>query len=224
MFANGCSLYTSPSTSSPDIDPEPASSIPFPIKDLEKFSADVVVTNTVGGETKERVYFVAKDGKRRFETYGKDSKVEFSLLRDSADDNFRLNPANKEFERLERKSVSHATDSLTKSLTSRWLNEKRHAEFVDLGVDNGLRKYQVKVEDSRNTEILVFVDEKLKYPVKQQYFSVNGDKRELVYSIELRNISTTPDPKLFELPKQYKERKGGETSIRGTENMNKNTP
>ncbi len=202
VLATGCSLLPRQNTKSVDIDP--ASAIPFPVKDPVTFSADVIVSTRVSGETKERIYFIAKDVDRRFETYGKGTAEEFSLLRNAANESFRLDPSKKEFEKLDRESVSHATDSLTKSLTSRWLNEKRHSVFVDLGVENGLRKYQVKVEDSRNTEILIFVDEKLKYPVKQQYFSVNGARRELAYSIELRNISTRPDAALFELPKDWK--------------------
>ncbi len=176
------------------------------MKDPERFSADIVIESFTDGRKAERRYFVAVDGKRRLEKFGVGTKTEFHVLTGPDGTSYRLNPVRKEYEVLTLRSISSKPDSLKDSLISRWLNENKNAVFTDLGLDGRLRKYRVDIEGTNNTEIIVFVDESLEYPVRQEIYLVEGGQRKLTFRAELRSVSTNPDPGNFELPKGYTEK------------------
>jgi hypothetical protein len=91
-------------------------------------------------------------------------------------------------------------------LAIEWLNEKRGAAFENLGKENGLTKYLARLRDvpNINSEILIYIDENLKIPVKQEFYTINGEQKILVFSMELQNLKLETDDKLFELPKDYR--------------------
>jgi hypothetical protein len=78
--------------------------------------------------------------------------------------------------------------------------------FENLGAENGLTKYRVRLKDMPKdaSETLIYIDENLKIPVKQEFYTINGEQKILVFSMELRNLKLQTDDKLFELPKDYR--------------------
>ena len=201
---NGCGWPGVEHLSNTDLESESAPAIPFSVKLPDRIKADILIKTENPSGNIERRYFVARNGNQKLERFGVGEKNEFALLRTKEGGSFRLFPLEKVYIGLDRKILGSPVDSLSKSITSRWLNEKRPAEYKDLGLDNGLRKYQVIVEDTFETMIYIYVDEKLKFPVKQEFYSTgNGKPRELVYSVLLENISVEPEANLFEIPAGY---------------------
>ena len=202
--AGGCSaLDRSPAV---DIKPDDdiVAALPFPVKDPERFSADVSVKTFAGKEVVERRYFIAANKEKKLQRFGIGSADEFAVLITGNGSAYRLDAKNKVYERLEPGPLLNEPNTLLNSLTSRWLNEKRRSGFKDLGLENGLRKYQAEIEGSRNTLILIYIDEKLKFPVKQEFYRVAGDSKEISFSIELTSITTEPDDALFVIPDGYR--------------------
>ncbi|NNE66322.1 MAG: hypothetical protein HKN33_07125 [Pyrinomonadaceae bacterium] len=196
---SGCSWFRADSPAFENSGQDLVSDIPFGTKLPEKFAGSILITSIAGKKKTIQRYFVARDGKKSFARYKVGTKDEFAFLVDADGIGFKLLPE-KRFTRLKKIPVSIEKNSLIASVTSRWLNEKRRASFKDLGTENGLRKYAVELELSENTEILVYVDERLEIPVKQEFFSTQGDKKVLTYSVELRDITLEPDQSLFVLP------------------------
>jgi hypothetical protein len=208
VFLNGCGWLGVEHLSNTDIESESAPAIPFSVKLPDRFKADILIKTEGSPDNIERRYFIARNGTQKLERFGVGEKNEFALLRTKEGGAFRLIPAEKAYIGLDRKKLGSPVDSLSKSFTSRWLNEKRSAEYKDLGLVNGLRKYEVIVEYSFETVIYVYVDEQLKFPVKQEFFTAHeGKPPELAYSVELQNISNTPEKELFEIPDGYEEKK-----------------
>ncbi len=188
-------------------DSEINTNIPFSTKEPEVFQAEFVVSTFINGEKNERKYFVAKKGEKLLTKIGVGSEEEISLLTLAENESFVIEHSPKKIEK--RSSADTSSDNSENDweqfLTIKWLNEKSGAKFQKLATENNLTKYVVKLEDATNSEIWVFVDEKLKIPTKQEIYSVVGDKKTLTYSVEVKNYKTVVEDKLFELPKDYKE-------------------
>jgi hypothetical protein len=86
------------------------------------------------------------------------------------------------------------------------LNQKIPAIFENLGSEAGLLKFRVKLGEPYNntSEILIYVDESLKLPIKQQFYSINGEQRTLTFSVEMKDFKFETDEKFFELPEGYR--------------------
>jgi len=179
--------------------------IPFPVKDPDRLAAKVIVKAFIENKTIEKQYFCAKDGEKSLYRFSPGGPREFAVLRTAKDVAFRLDPARKEYKRLEMQSASVERDSFMNSVTNRWLNEKRRSEFKDLGIKDGLRLYQVAIAGAKQTEVIIYVDEKLKYPVKQEFYILEGTDRRLSYSFELSEVTTAPAAELFEIPEGFRE-------------------
>jgi hypothetical protein len=201
ILVSGCGYFQKAADT--EIEPEPVSAIPFSQKLPEKFKADVLIKTDGAAGTFEMKYFVARNGIQKLERFRVGKKNEFALLTTADNKSFRLTPADKKFVELERGKIGAQDDSLSKSITSRWLNEKKSASFKDLGVADGLRKFEVTIEDSINSLVYIYIDEKLNFPVKQEFYIVDGKNRKLTYVYELRNISLTPEAGLFAVPGDY---------------------
>jgi outer membrane lipoprotein-sorting protein len=75
-----------------------------------------------------------------------------------------------------------------------------------LGTENNLTKYRVRMGDAENpnSEILIYVDEQIKLPVRQEFYSTSGEQKTLTFAVELKNFKTEADEKLFEVPKDFR--------------------
>lgn len=183
---------------------EPETGIPFQNKEPEQFQTEIIVTNFFGGEKRERRYFLARGGARRLTIFNRGEKSETSVLQAADGRNFFISGEKKTVR--ESQSPSGQTGGeLTEFLTTRWLNQKTDAAFEKLGAENNLTKYRVRLAASDASEILIFVDENLKLPVRQEFYSASGDGKTLMFSIELKNFSLQAEERLFELPKNYQE-------------------
>ena len=177
--------------------------IPFQNKEPEQFQTEIIVSNFTGGEKNERRYFLARNGANRLIVFNRGEKSETSVLQTAEGKTFFINDEKKSYQEKQTKAAPTGGE-LGEFLTTEWLNQKTDAAFENLGAENNLTKYRVRLGDSKVSEILIFVDENLKLPVKQEFYSVSGEQKTLMFSVELKNFSLQAD-KLFELPKNYQE-------------------
>jgi hypothetical protein len=178
--------------------PEDKSALPFSTREPDIYQARIVVT--AGGV--QRVTFVAKNDQQRRSEYNFGEKGAAVWLR--TDKDYLLNPDKKIFTEQAGPIRNTATSEGLDALTVEWLNIKAVSRFEDLGSENGLKKFSAKLNESDASEVLLFIDEASGLPVKQEYYSINGDQRDLLYSIELQDLRLEAGDDLFTIPKDYR--------------------
>jgi len=210
MFCQACGFWQSPESqnanalSAPFAAEESKSEIPFSSKEPDVYQTEIVLTNYAGGKKSERKSFTARNGAKLRSDY--ENKISF--LQPNENEKFLINHGKKIYAECQANSgaTSETGDQIKDFLTTEWLNEKRGAVFENLGAENGLTKYRVRLKDMPKdaSETLIYIDENLKIPVKQEFYTINGEQKILVFSMELRNLKLQTDDKLFELPKDYR--------------------
>jgi outer membrane lipoprotein-sorting protein len=210
LFASSCSFWqgaekqNANALSAPFIAEESKSAIPFSTKEPDVYQAEIVLTNYAGGEKSERKIFTARRGAKLRCDY--ENKISF--LQTGENQKFSIDNGKKIYaESPTNSDIEGETGNGIKDfLTAEWLNAKRGATFKNLGAENNLTKYLVTPEDAPNaaSETLIFVDENLKIPVRQEFYTTGGGQKILVFSMELRNLKLEADDKLFELPKDFR--------------------
>lgn len=176
--------------------------IPFENTEPEIFQAEIVLSSFLNGEKIERIIKAARNGAKMRYDYPNGS----SFLQKGENEKFFLDSNKKIYAQspIGAESLSDGGESLKDLLTTEWLNEKSNVKFENLGAENGLAKYRVKGENE-NSEVLIYVDENLKLPVKQEFYAINGGQKNLVSAVEIRNFKTQADDSLFEIPKDFKQ-------------------
>lgn len=206
MLSQACSFWqaNTESNSAPSLysTEETKSEIPFSTKEPDVYQAEIVLINYNNGEKQERKIFVARNGEKLRHDY----ELKISFLQQSASAKFSIHTGKKIYIESRAASGSPATDgeNLQDFLASEWLNKKTDARFESFGAENGLTKYRVVLAESPASEILIYVDENYKIPVKQELYSINGEQKTLVFAMEVRNFKSQADENLFQLPKDYK--------------------
>lgn len=207
LSLTSCSFWrAAENTNSSDlkISDETKTEVPFESKEPENFQTEIVATNFLNGEKIEKNYFIARSGNKTLTIFNRGEKSENSILNDSGKTTF-LDKENKTFR--ETQNVSNAfsgSDETLEFLTTEWLNEKIGASFEKLQTENNLTNYRVRLDDSNSSEIILTYDETLKMPVKQEFYSILGEQKILMMTVELKNFQTSADEKLFVLPQDYK--------------------
>jgi hypothetical protein len=197
LFCQACSFWrgqTDP-TPAPFAAEEIKSAIPFSTKEPNVYQTEIVVTaNGV-----KDVTFTARNETNRLTVYNFQTESETAVLELGANQTFLMAARRKIYAEKEHGGVETA-DFLTAEL----LNQNTDARFETLGAENNLVKYRVKLDESQNSEVIIFVDEKIGLPVKQEFYSVRDEQRILTSTVELRNFNFSADAKFFEVPKDYR--------------------
>jgi len=178
------------------------SGIPFSTAEPEVFQCDVVISNFAGGEKSERRTFTARSGARRLAVFAAGETTEISLLQIDEAKAFSIYREKKVYTEtvFNRAATVSNNEAFGDFLTVAWLNSKASAAFESLGAENGLSKFRVRLNNSETSEIVIYVDENLKIPVKQEFYSRAGEQKTLLYTVELKNFQLQADEKLFEPP------------------------
>jgi len=175
--------------------------IPFPTKEPEIFQAEIIVSAYLGEAGTERRYFLARNGERSLITFDFGGATARSKLRTADGRVFILDHDRKISAEIPAGNTAPEENAELKDfLTTRWLNEKSPAVFKSLGTENKLAKYLVKPDDTEKSEILIYVDEKIKLPVRQEFYTLSGDRKILTSSVEIKNFKPSAEDKLFEVP------------------------
>lgn len=200
VFFSSCKFWQNSSNSNSNTEsnnaPEIISEIPFSTKEPENYQAEMVEKLEDNEETK---IFIARSGQRFFVRNNN-----FATLRIDANNSLSVNFNQKIYAEIQTKtsaSKENSGETLQDFLTTEWLNQKTEGKFENLGDENGLTKYRVKFEAS---EALIFVNENFKLPVRQEFYSLEGEEKILRMTIELQNLKLQADESLFEIPKDFR--------------------
>ncbi len=211
IFTSACGFWRggegATPTPVPSVTQEIKSEIPFSTVEPEIYQTEIVNQTYAGSEKTERIFFTARNGTNRLTVFNVGDGDETSLLEAAGGQTFSIHRARKIYAE-NQSNPQPAEGTLNDFLKTEWLNQKTPAAFESLGKENNLAKFRVSLGDAQNqpSEILIFVDENLRLPVRQEFY-VAGDgsgQKTPVFSVELRNFKTTLDEKLFELPKDYR--------------------
>lgn len=207
LFCSSCGFWRSAENANSDvpiISDDAKSGIPFESRESEIFQTEIVVTNFLNDEKTEKKYFLARSGNKTLTIFNRGEKTENSVLNDGAK-TFFINGETKTFR--ENQTISNAalaSDELQDFLTTEWLSKKLASNFEKLETQDNLTNYRVRLNDSNASEIILTYDETLKMPVKQEFYSISGDQKNLTMTVEIKNFQTSVDEKLFVLPQDYK--------------------
>lgn len=180
---------------------EASEELPFSSKEPEIYQAEIVTQVYTSDEKSERKTLTARSGNRRLTIFNSGEKTETSSLV-LGEVSFSIFNDRKIY--VENKSINSLTGGDEDFLTTMHLNEKTSSGFENLGSENNLTKFRARLGDSENSEILIYVDENLKIPVKQEFYKIEGDRKTLTFSVEIKNLKLSADEKLFDLPKDYR--------------------
>jgi hypothetical protein len=198
IFSASCRYWQTPANSNSAADrtniAEIESEIPFSTKEPETFQAEII--NQFEDETETN--FIARSNGRFFQRKG-----DLAILQKEPNQSFLINFKEKTYaENLTKSAVKESSgETLNDFLTTEWLNQKSEVRFESLGTENGLSKYRASFE---NSESLIFVDENFKIPVRQEFYSIEGETKTLLYSYQLQNIKLTADEQFFQIPKDFR--------------------
>jgi len=189
------------------VSPEPfvaqelKSEVPFSTKEPDVFQCEIVVAAKNNFEDKT---FVAKNGANRFTAFDFQGKTEFALLQIGTNQSFLIAPNQKIYTENQPETTSAKNETLNDLLTADWSNQKAKAKFESLGAENNFVKYLVNLDETKKSEIIISVDERIGLPVKQEFYNIENEQKTLTLTIELKNFSLQTDAKFFEVPKDYK--------------------
>ena len=71
-----------------------------------------------------------------------------------------------------------------------------------------MTQYTGRVNEGSESEIRIFYDRSSGLPVKQEFYSIEGETRTLQYSFELRGFKTEVDASVFQIGKEFRKVSG----------------
>jgi len=201
LFASACSFWQdkpdAEKSPTPFVAQELKSAIPFSTKEPDVYQTEIVIT----ANDAEDVTFTARDKGNRLIIFNFQTESETAVLQLGESQTFLIHANRKIYAEKEAGAKSENTDDF---FTAEWLNQKTGAKFETLSPENNLARYRVNLDEMKNSEIIVFVDEKIGLPVKQEFYSVKDGQQILNLTMRLKNFNAQTDAKFFELPKDYR--------------------
>ncbi len=173
------------------------SEIPFSTKEPDIFQVEIVTT----ANDREDKIFMARDGAKRRVDYDLGKKGQATFLQSGK--NYLLLSSKKIYAETPAESATFF-DGWTDFLTSRWLNAKTDVKFFNDGTAENLTKYRIVFGDAEKSESLIFVDETVNLPIRQEFYSVDGEQKTLTMKIEFRNLKLEADAEMFAIPNGFR--------------------
>lgn len=205
LLCQSCAFWQSkteaPTLPAPLSAEELKSEIPFSTKEPERFQTEIVIRVAGGAEEK---FFAAKNETNRLIVFDYQENDETAVLQTGENQKISIAHSRKIYAESQPGGTDSQSDSLIDFLTADLLNRKRAANFEALGAENNLAKYRVRLDGAQKSEIIIYVDEKIGLPVKQEFYSADGEQKKLTLTVELKNFSLQPETSVFELPKDYR--------------------
>ena len=188
IFA-GCSLWRSNDNSASFAASQPRIELPFSTREPEIFQADVI---TRTGEVERRIT-IAREGSKRRIDYDPDTDHHRAILMTSKEYVIDFKA-----KRVTEREPSGGTGQ--NELLSHLLHVRDYAEFDEIRRDGTVVQFRARINESKASEAVIFFDESIGLPVKQEFYSLEGGQRVLRYTVELRNFKKEVDPGVFEIP------------------------
>ncbi|MDQ3180255.1 MAG: hypothetical protein M3Q33_07015 [Acidobacteriota bacterium] len=188
-------------TPTPFVAEEIKSGIPFSTKEPENFQAEFVFT--APGEREDKTFAARGDNVRRYD-YNYGQKTQVSMVQTADSKSFLLFRDKKVYAENSNNEIVQSAENPFDFLTTEWLNQKADAKFESLGAENEVLKYRVILGANQKSESIIWVDENIGLPVKQEFYSTDGEQRTLNFTFEMKNFKLQADADLFEVPKDFR--------------------
>jgi hypothetical protein len=195
IILTGCSLWRSDPNPTTTLASSPTNEFPFSIREPEVFQAEIVIR--AGDE--ERHILVARSSNQRRIDYDVGTDHQRAVL--VTDKEYRLSFKRKEYTEQPLTSDLSSVDS---TLTGHLLTTRDYADFEELGRDGPMIRYRAHVNEGPASEVLIFFDQSVGLPVKQEFYSIEGETRTLQYSFELRGFKNEVDDSVFKIEKEFR--------------------
>ncbi len=193
----GCGSATSDqNTPEPQID-EPVSTLPFATKEPDTYQATFVMR--AGGV--ETLTFVARKGANRRTDHRVGTEGQMNVI--ETDRTYRILPGNRVYTQQEF-GQGLPPDRPFAGFTDQLLNGRLGASFEETGTQDSLTVFRVTFEDSPGSEARIYVSKELGMPIKQEFYTVNGEQRTLFAVVELRDLVTSVDDGIFRVPEEFR--------------------
>ncbi|MEO6334287.1 MAG: hypothetical protein ABIO91_04820 [Pyrinomonadaceae bacterium] len=191
----GCGLWRSNENSSLTFASQPKSEYPFLAREPAVFQAELVIRT---GEIQRRI-FIARSGERRRIDYDLGTDNQHGVI--LADKEYVMFFKRKVFEEHD---MSSSAAALYEPLSAQMLSTRDYASFAEISREGSVVEYRARFNESSNSEALIFFDETIGLPIKQEFYSIGGEERKLQYSVELKDFRAQAEPELFEVPKNLR--------------------
>lgn len=174
--------------------------IPFSTKEPENFQAEFVITAL---NKEDKVFVLKKENARRID-YNYGQKIQVSTLKTAANENFLILSAKKIYAENSDKTNFQTEENPFEFLTNELLNQKTTAKFESLETENGIRKFLARSEENVGLESIIWFDQAIGLPIKQEFYSINGEQKQLTFTFEMKNFKSPADDGSFEIPKDFR--------------------
>ncbi|MBC7901677.1 MAG: hypothetical protein H7070_16675 [Saprospiraceae bacterium] len=198
IFSAGCRFWQDNRNTSVPLVSDTKEELPYSTKEPEIFQCEIVIT---AGET-VRTTFIAKKGDKRRTDYDFGGDRQRSLLQ--TDNDYVISYGKKIYAEIAQRQDSVASEGPWDELTSRLLNERNRTEIEEIGTDGDLMVYRSKITESSLSEIVIYIDRATGIPVKQEFFTVDGERKALQYTVEFKNVLLDVEDSSFEIPKNLR--------------------
>ena len=87
------------------------------------------------------------------------------------------------------------------------MNKVKKTEFAPATLDApraSIRRKRSQSNGGNASEIVIFVDPAVGLPIKEEFYSVTGNKKTLGFSVELRNLNLEVDDGVFAIPTGFR--------------------
>ncbi len=203
IFSN-CQFWQKPENETPAPTPliveDLKSDVPFSGKEPETFQAEFIIT--ANGKTDKT--FAARNGVNRRFDYNFGEKKQFSTVRTADGKDFLIYKDKKIYAENTADSGLSSAENPFDFLTTELLNQETDAKFEKLGAENGLMKYRAVFGENGKSEAVIWIDEKIGLPVKQEFYSLGGEQKTTNFTFEMKNFKPQADENLFEIPKDFR--------------------
>lgn len=198
VAVTGCGWLNPTGNTNVSVIPEPKSRLPFKTKEPEIFQCEIVQT---AGDVIRRTRLARKGNWQRIDFDFGDAGQR-SILRTDKEyliDNTRR--VYMEKAPLAGNTVEPQFSDLTHELL---FADASRANFEEIGREGNIIKYRVFSEGNNASESIIYFDPSIGLPIKQEFFSINGEERSSQFLIQIVNFKTEPDADVFALPSGFR--------------------
>lgn len=179
----------------PSLEP-PSSGIPYATAEPERYQAEIVVA---AGDVSRR-YFIARSGSKRRTDF--DAGMPWSMSSVADDRRYLIVPELSIYAIVDE-SRAPSEDDWSSFLTTKWLNSRLESRFEKMETADGSTQYRAIFGDEGRSEAIVTVDPANGLPVRQEFYTLSGDRRTLTMTIEIRNFKPEAPDELFAIPSGF---------------------
>ena len=194
MIFSGCSLWRESEKEAAALERDSKSEYPFTTREPDVFQTKIVVRS--GG--RERHMFLARERDRRRVDFDVDTDDHRAVI--STDKQYVLSFKRKTY--TEQPLVANAGEPDRQVLPI--MNHRDYSEFEEINREGSTIQYRARINESATSEIMIFFDEKIGMPVRQEFYSIEGDERTMRYSFELYDFSPAVEATLFDIPPGFR--------------------